>query len=191
MPDILDIFNQDAFSVTSLTKAVNDMPFVPGQVGALGVFEEEGIDTLTVAIESQDGDLSLVAPTPRGGPGEVTADSKRKIRVFRVPHYQRDDAVMADEVQGVRAFGTSSTRETVTHKVNTRMARHVRALDATLEHQRIGALKGVVLDKNGNVIEDLYQRFDIARPAPVALGLDNANTKLREKVFDVLQSIED
>lgn len=31
----LDIFNNDAFSVVSLTDAINKLPYVPGQAGRL------------------------------------------------------------------------------------------------------------------------------------------------------------
>ena len=48
----LDVFNGDAFSVVSLTATANRLPYVPGQIGRLGLFEEEGVDTLTILIET-------------------------------------------------------------------------------------------------------------------------------------------
>jgi hypothetical protein len=75
-----------------------------------------------------NGKLAMVAPSPRGGPGETVDKEKRNIRSFRVPHFQRDDAVMADEVQGVRAFGTGNQLEAVQTKIDARLARHARDL---------------------------------------------------------------
>lgn len=187
----LDVFNQDAFSVISLTARVNEMPFVPRQVGASGIFEEDGVSTTTVMIESRDGNLSLIEPTPRGGPGEAIDHDKRSVRSFAIPHFQRDDAVMADEVQGVRAFGTENEVETVEQKVDQKMARHARDLDATLEHQRVGAVKGLVQTKSGKQLFNLYTEFDIAVPDPISMGLNSDATKVREKCFDVINGIED
>ena len=187
----LDIFNDDAFSVTNLTAAANDVPFVPGQVGKLGLFEEEGITTTTFAIESEAGSLSLIEPSQRGGPGETSDSPDRELRPFMVPHYQRDDSVMADEVQGKRALGSVSEVETIERLVEAKTARHYRSLDTTLEHQRVGALKGVVYSKSGRKMLDLYKEFDIERPAPFVMGLNSDATKLRSKCFDVIAETED
>ena len=46
-----DVFKDDAFSVVSLTKAIEDTPFVPGRVGQLGIFAEEGVSTTSISIE--------------------------------------------------------------------------------------------------------------------------------------------
>lgn len=49
----LDIFSNNAFSVISLTDAVNKMPFVPGRIGQLGLFEEKGVSTTSIMIEER------------------------------------------------------------------------------------------------------------------------------------------
>ncbi|MGV1352815.1 major capsid protein, partial [Klebsiella pneumoniae] len=193
---MLDIFNNDAFSVVSLTAKVNKMPFVPGQVGATGIFGEQGVTSKFIAVEEQNGVLALVAPSPRGGVGETTDNEKRKIRAFEIPHFQRDDAVMADEVQGVRGFGSDINNpdqalQTIEAVVAQKSAKHVRALDATLEHQRVGAVKGVVTDKFGNVMFDLFQLYQLVAPTPVEFNLDVDATKVRTVCFDVIDKIED
>ncbi|WP_173401664.1 major capsid protein, partial [Pseudomonas putida] len=50
MADI-DIFEDNAFSVPALTAAINEQPFVPGRLAELGLFEEEGVTTVTVQVE--------------------------------------------------------------------------------------------------------------------------------------------
>ncbi|MGE8464490.1 MAG: major capsid protein, partial [Pseudomonas capeferrum] len=42
------IFEDDAFGVAALTAAINEQEYVPGRLAALGLFEEEGVSTLTV-----------------------------------------------------------------------------------------------------------------------------------------------
>ena len=39
----LDIFGSSAFTMVSLTDAINKMPFVPGWIGQLGLFREQGV----------------------------------------------------------------------------------------------------------------------------------------------------
>ena len=57
---LLDIFNDDAFSLTSLTATLNDMPYKPGRIGDLGLFTESGINTTTAMVESKNGELTTM-----------------------------------------------------------------------------------------------------------------------------------
>jgi len=188
---MLDVFNDDAFSVTSMTARVNEGVYVPGQVSRLGVFAEEGVSTTSIAIEARDNELTLVAPSPRGGPGETSGRNRDKLRSFIIPHFQRDDTVMADEIQGRRAFGTETEVETVQTVVDRKAARHARALDATLEHQRVGALKGIVTDKTGAAMYNLYNEFGIVAPDPIFFDLGTAATSVRTKCYDLKMVMED
>jgi len=188
----LDIFNDDAFSVQTLTAKVNKATYRPGQMGKSRLFEEDSVSTLIISVEERDGKLGLIEPTQRGGPGETIGDEKRNLLPFVVDHYQRDDTIMADEVQGVRAFGTESEVEQVADRVSQKMDRHLLDLDMTLEHQRVGAVKGIVTSKSGRVLHNLYQRFGIAVPPPVSLNLDNDAAKVDEILErEVAWSIED
>lgn len=190
MSNVLDVFKQDAFSLSAMTAKVNKLPYAPGQIGALGIFEEQGVETLSIMVEERDGQLALVAPSPRGGPGETRPNDKRKVRSFIIPHFQRDDSVMADQVQGIRAFGTPDQLETVEMKVDERLAVHTMALDTTIEHQRVGAVKGVITDKTGATIYDLYSEFGISAPSAINFALDTTTTDVRDKCFEVLLAIE-
>ena len=73
----LDIFNSDAFSLQSMTAAINEIPEVPTVVGSLGVFEEEGVSTTSISIEKQSESLTLVERSARGGVGEQVGDQLR------------------------------------------------------------------------------------------------------------------
>ena len=61
----------------------------------------------------------------------------------------------------------------------------------TLEHQRVGAIKGIVTSKSGRVLHNLYERFGLAVPAPVSLKLDVDATDVLKILQDVTYSIED
>ena len=51
MAGVLDVFNNDAFSVLSLTDAINRQPFVPGRAGTVIDWAEAGVTTLDVMLE--------------------------------------------------------------------------------------------------------------------------------------------
>jgi hypothetical protein len=172
---MLNIFESDAFNEIALTDAINKIPFVPGQAGRAVDWAESGVSKLTIAIEEKEGTLALVAPTPRGGPGKTFDKSKRKLRDLRVPHYQIDDGIYADEVQGLREFGQEQGVVALQNYVNARMAEHAQwRMDPTLEHQRLGALKGIILDSNGDTIYNLFTEFGVTQPSEVDFALDNA-----------------
>lgn len=187
----LNIFDGDAFGLQSLTARVNDLPEVPTLLGSLNVFEEEGVTTTAVSVEKQSESLTLVERSARGGVGEQVGGESRNIRNFNIPHFQRDDAVLADEVQNVRAFGTENTLETVQGRVDRKMARHTRSFDFTMEHMRLGALSGNILDKDGLTIYNLFAEFGVAVPATVDFLLGTAGTDVRGKCATVRDAIED
>jgi len=186
-----DLWSDDGFSLESLTAAVNKEPYRPGQVSATGLFHEDSITTTTVSIEEREGRLSLVEPSPRGGPGETVDDETRQKIPFEVDHYQRDDSIMADEVQNVRAFGSENRLETLIERVERKAQRHARDLTMTLEHQRVGAIKGIVTSKSGVVLHDLYARFGLTVPAAVSLDLDVDSTLVTGLWQDVVYDLED
>jgi len=171
---MLDIFNEDPFSVFSLTEAINNTPYVPGHIGRLGLFSAASINTLAVGIENRNGVLVLVEPSPRGGPGQTVEKKKRSLKMLGVPHFQIDDAIYADEVQGVRAFGTETQLETVMGKVDERMSDHAQSFAATEEYHRIGAIKGIVTYADGTTL-NLFTEFGVSQEAEIDFDLDNAN----------------
>ena len=63
----LDIFQDDAFSVTSLSSTITDIPDVPTKLGDKGLFQEEGISTTSFMIERQGSSIKLLPTAPRGG----------------------------------------------------------------------------------------------------------------------------
>ncbi len=189
----LDIFRSDAFSVTSLTDAINKVPFQPGQVMGLGLFQEQGIATTSVMIEEKDGILYLVPNTPRGAGAKQNETGKRKARSLVIPHLPVFDKIMADEIQGVRAFGSDNQLESVQTVVDGRIMTMSNSLDATIEHLALGAIKGQILDSDGSsVIYDLFTEFGVSQETEVDFDLDNATPAagaLRKKCAGVLRAI--
>ena len=189
---MLDIFNNSAFSLTNLTDAINNMRFVPGRIGELGLFGRgSGVNTTSIAIEEKNGILILVPPTPRGGPGTTADKPKRAMRNLVVPHFEINDGINADEVQGVRAFGSETELETIVGKVAEREAQHGQSMEATTELSRIGAVKGIVTYADGSTL-NLFTEFGVTQETEIDFDLDNATPAdgvLRQKCAAVTRQV--
>lgn len=170
---MLDIFNNDAFSVTSLTDFVNSLKYRPGRIGEMGLFDATAITTTSIAIERIGDVLQLVKPTPRGGPGETRDMPKRTMLNLSVPHFQRDWAVMADQVQGVRAKGSETELQTVQQVVGETIAAQTSDMDLTEEHARLGAVTGIVTYADASTL-NLFTAFGVTEETEVDFDLDNA-----------------
>ena len=183
-------FNSPAFSMAALTSAINIIPNRYGRMEALNLFPVKPVRTRQVIVEEQNGVLNLLPTMPPGSPGTVGTRGKRKVRSFVIPHIPHDDVVLPEEVQGIRAFGSETEMESIAGV----MARHLETMRnkhaITLEHLRMGALKGVILDADGSVIYDLFDEFDIT-PAVINFDLGTANTNVKKKTVDVLRYLED
>ncbi|WP_419833489.1 major capsid protein [Endozoicomonas atrinae] len=154
----MDIFNDDAFSLTSLTATINEMEYKPGRLGELGLFRESGINTTTAVVESVNGVLRLLPSSERGAPATQAVGDKRQMRSFVIPHIPHDSTIMAAEVQNVRQFGSEDAMQGVQAVINQRLARMNANHEVTLEFLRMGALKGEILDGDGSTV--LYNLFD-------------------------------
>jgi len=76
----LDVFTGDAFSMHSLTSAYNKQAYQPMRLGALKLFQEAGVRTTYVDVESRDGRLSLIQTSERGGPSGPRPSCSRSRR---------------------------------------------------------------------------------------------------------------
>lgn len=185
-----DVFNNDAFSLSQLTKAMTDLPLTPTRLGELGYFGGEGISTTSIDIEKVGTVVRLVPAAQRGAPGLTGQNQKRTMRSFRVTHLPQQDAVYADEIQNLRAFGSETDVETLQNVVNKKLARMKRDLDATIEWGRMGALKGQVLDADGStVLLDLFSEFGVTQNT-LDFVLDSDTTKVKQKCIDTARAIE-
>ena len=190
MADIA-IFEDDAFSVSSLTAAINDQEYLPGRISSLGLFREEGISTITVQIEKDGDTLALVPAGERGTSGLVVGATKRTLIPFNTVHLPERFTIKADEIQGIRAFGSRTELQSVQDVVNKRLAKARRQLDATHEFQRMGALNGQILDADGKTsLLDIYKTFGVNRKK-LSMGLGNPDTELRVRAGEALDMQEE
>ncbi len=187
---MLNPFSNDAFNMVALTAAINKVPNNYGRLEQLGLMPTEGVRTRTILIEEQSGVLNLLPTMPVGAPASLGTQGKRKVRSFVIPHIPHDDVVLPEEVQGLRAFGSENDLEALSNLI-ARKLQNMRAKHAiTLEHLRMGALKGVILDSDGSTLYDLYSEFGITAKS-VNFALSTNTTEVLTKVLEVKRHIED
>ncbi len=185
----LDIFNNDAFSVTNLSKTIIDIPQVQTILGDSGLFTESGITTTSVMIERQGSSLRLVPAAQRGGVGQPVSLTGRSMISLVTTHLPQTGSVLADEVQNVRAFGSETEVDSVMNVLKKKLAVAKGNLDLTLEYHRIGAIKGQILDADGTtVLLDLYTAFGMTQ-ATLNFVLGIAGTRVKDKIADLKRTI--
>lgn len=192
---VADIINSNAFETTTLTDAINEIPYVPQRLAELGIFAVEGIATTTAFIEKKGSVLELVQSTPRGGPGQSLSIDRRELIPFAASHLQLEDRIYADELQNVRAFGSANELAGVEEVRDGRLLKMSQSIDLTLEYHKLGAIQGLVLDKDGSVIEDLFDKFGIAEPDDAGLLLEAPWTEadgfpVRKRINGITRRIE-
>lgn len=187
---MLNPFETDAYNLVSLTQSINILPNNYGRVRELGLMPEMGITTRTVIVEEQNGVLNLLPTLPVGSPGTQNKIGKRNIRSFTVPHIPVDDVILPSEYDGVRAFGTENSVATVAQIMNNHLQTAKNKFAITLEHLRMGALKGIILDADGSILYNLYTEFGIEAKA-IDFVLGTAGTDVRGKCMELVRHIED
>lgn len=193
----MDVFRANAasaFNMMQLTATLLDQPHIPMRLGELGLFNAQGIRTTTVSIERQANTLVLVPTTPRGGPAYQNKKDDRTLTQIPTVRLAIEDTISADEVQGIRALGSESELRTVQDEVNMRNIRMSNSIEATIEYHRIGAIKGLVLDSNGDTLVDLFSTFGVSAQSEVAFDLSNASPApgaLRRVCSGIIRTIED
>lgn len=187
---ILDIFNTDAFGTVELTEAINVVPNTYGRIRELGLFAAKGVSTTSVAVEMKNGVLNLLPQTQRGGPASQGSRGKRNMRSFQIPNFSHEDALLAEAIQNIRAFGEENQLQAIQDEVNDMLAT-MRAKHAiTLEWLRAGALRGTIMDSDGSTILNLFTEFGVAEKV-VDFKLGTAGTDVPAKCREICRHVED
>ncbi|RAI01107.1 major capsid protein E [Acuticoccus sediminis] len=188
---VLDIFNNDAFSAVEMTAAINIVPNDYGRLREMDLFPAEPIATTAVAVSFVNGTLNLLPTRTRGAPPSLAMPEKRSARMFKTFHIPHDDFVNADDVQNVLArTAEGGELEAVMSVVNRRLSTMRKKHSITLEHMRMGALKGQILDSDGSTLLNLFTEFGVTQKS-VDFVLGTATTDVKAKAREVVGYIED
>lgn len=187
---MMNPFQIDAFNMVSLTQAINILPNNYGRVREMNLMPGKGVRTRSVIVEERHGVLNLLPTMPPGSPGTTANRAKRRVRSFEIPHIPHDDVILPQEYDSIRAFGQESQVAALSQIMNDHLQAMRNKHAITLEHLRMGALKGIILDADATTLYNLYTEFEIAQKS-VDFKLGTAGTNIQTKTFEVARHIEE
>jgi len=186
---LTDVFNNDAFSLTEMTDAFNILPNNFGKLRRMNLFPDKPVRSRWATFERRTFSLNLLPSVPWGGPASVGTSAARDLARIPIPHYPHEDIVTAQDVAGVRAFGTTDSFEAIQDLINEKLDTMANKHDVTREFMSWGALKGLVYDGAGNLIADLFQEFGRAEHT-INFDLANPASEPLLKVMELKEYIE-
>jgi hypothetical protein len=189
----MDVFRQDAFSAITMTAVVDKIGYIPSFLGDMpGLFTPMPVSTVTVFIEERGTTAALIQTSARGSPPKQVGNEKRKVRSFSTVRLAEQSRIMADQLQGIRAFGSTTELQSLQSEVARRQFIMKSNIALTMENLRLGAVQGLVLDADGSTIVDWAVELGQTIPAEVNfdLGTNSATTgAIRAKCDDAKRSI--
>lgn len=187
MNEILNIFENDAFSLASMSEGISKVDTVPDQLGRAGIFMPDPIRTNLMAFEIYNGTVTPVPVTRRGDPMPKRQDGTRKKVHFETVRVAEQDVIRADELAFVTMINDPEQKiRAVQQEIARRQAGPdglMGRCETTLELMRLGAISGKLLDHAGNTLYDFFSELEETEAA--VLYLDIANTlegEIRSKI---------
>lgn len=195
----LDIFKNDAFSVTSLQRVATNAPYIPQALGAMRLFDPKPILTEDVLLFEEDGGFTIIPTTERGGPDIQQTRRQGRMRGLSTLRLSKKDTVRAGELSAVADTALPESirlRNAQTLTAN-RTAQLKTDLEATKEFHRLGALRGKLYDADGvTLLVDYFAAYGIATPAVIDFDFSSITagtlavyiqTNVRDPIVDILQ----
>ncbi len=186
----LDIFTGDAFTAVSMTRAISRVPYQPGWLGTLGMFEVERVTTTVVGLERREGRIGLIGTSERGGPPELGQEEGRDMVPVKIPRLAKRQRMQAHAIQNIRAFGSQTELMGVQDAVTRIQQRQMQDMELTKEFHRLGAIQGKLLDKDGSLLVDFFSTFGVTEPAEIDFELDDPLIDPRTKCAAVIRGMQ-
>lgn len=177
------------FSTEELSLAISKMPTKIGNPNDVTLFRPVPGTTKTFSAEFMEQNGVLVPTTAWGGVAPKNSPDSRNAKSWTVPHMPLEDTILASDVIGVRAFG-STEAETVQGKVLEKLRAMRNRIDRTLAFRRSKAKQGIVLDADLTTLFNYYTDFGVSQVS-VDFALGTTTTDVAAKCQDVIDQITD
>lgn len=166
----MDFFS-DYFSADELILSLSRTQYVPGTLGADGLFATAQLaGTKFSHGEDPDDDVSESTALPRGAPGAPLTLERRKVYTWEITHgYPKRGTILADEVLNLRGGGMSAARELIASRRDRMISKFRRAADWQHEYLRVACLNSAT-NQIGNA------------PAAAAIGFGANDSAIRSAI---------
>jgi hypothetical protein len=177
------------YTSLQLSTAVNRIPNNYGLINVLGLFPAEGSVSTIIEITIEDGTIRVLPAKERGAPGTSGDRGGRKSFWVEIPHFPMEDLITPRDIQNMFTIaGRSKTPRTLDDEMAKRLFSIRNKHAITLEWIRMGALKGLLTDGNGDTLLDLYDFFGIDKVS-IDFLLGTAGTDIIALCNQLRQSI--
>lgn len=192
MEQVLDIFNNDAFSAIELNdKVINKIDYKPQLLGSLGLFEPVYSRSRTIAIVKTESGMTMIPTSEIGAPPAELVPTGSDVRTMNTHRLAKGSSIYAYELQGVLNMPLGMQLKEVQQEVADRTAKIQDDMELTWEHMRLGAVLGTVYDSdNSRVLQNWYTEWGITPAAEVDFLLGTATTDIRQKVRAMMRSMQ-
>ena len=175
--------------VTDYVREINVIPNTWGRINQMGLFSDEGVATTTVVIDQVEDTIGILPPVLRGGPASRAKQEFIKQLPLIIPHFPHDDYMTPMDVQDRRGPGDIGP-DTRTRVLMKKMQNMRRKHALTLEHMRMGAIKGIVMAGDGQTLVNLFTEFGITQTT-IDFDLDTATTEVLNKIDQLWRHMEE
>lgn len=172
----MDVFNNDAFSATSMTAAVDKMAYVPGTLAAIpGLVTPVPVRTTSIFIETRANAPALIQTTARGTPPKQKGvDSPRDARGYKTLRLGLSSRIDAEQLQSVRAFGSETELQTLQLETGRRQMRMKQDFALTRENWLLNMVQGFVKDADGTTLYNWATEFGQTVQTEIAFNFAGA-----------------
>lgn len=192
MPNF-DVFNNSAFTATSMTAALDKLGHVPQLLSTLpGLIVPAPVRTDQIWIEERENAPALIVADERGAAPKRKSGETRKARGFKTVRLAQSSRITADTLQGIRAFGSESELQAVATEISRRQFIMQRDMDLSKENMYLSLVQGLAVDNGGNTLYSWATEFGQSIPAEIDFDLDNGSPAagaVRKKCAQVTRSI--
>lgn len=192
----LDIFRNDAFSFAELQRIVPNVPYIPTRLGRMQLFDPKPLTgTDKVIIYEEDGNIRLIPFSERGGPDSQQIRDVGRFFALQTKRISKMDTLRASELLSVANMALPETIRM--RNAMDLLTKRTNALkndkEMTLEHHRLAAIQGKLLDADGvTVVYDYFTEFGVAVPAVININfatitVDDLQMYLQENFVQPIQ----
>lgn len=180
MPTVIDYLSAPEFAPDQLTESINVPAYETGRPAQLGIFTDEPIATTYVRIGVTEDEITIIPSRERGGESNLNMGGDRQAVPIDIPHFPLDDKITPSDLQNVLNWGEERVFQTLAGVYNRKLGTIRSKHEATWNFLDWGALNGLILDAEGKILLDLYDRFDLTQHV-VNFALDIAGTDIASK----------
>lgn len=182
--NIIDIFRDDTFSMTSMTEALEKVYAPTSDMINSGMFTPNPINTPHLLFDMKERHFNILPVLERGAPLPYRTFSKGARIAFDTFKIGEGAKLRASELAYLLQFGTADKMIAgAQREIAVRQQALLTDIDATLEHMALAAVDGRLIDKDGTVIVDFFDAFGLTRNPTVDFALATLKDgDLKEKI---------